>query len=193
MISPRANVSKSSEVSDSAKVWDFAQVRENAIIGEEVVVGAGAYIGSGVSIGARSKIQNYALIYEPATIKEGVFIGPAVILTNDRNPRAINIDKTQKSISDWQAVGVTVEEGASIGARSVCIAPVKIGAWSMVGAGSTVTKDVPPYALFVGNPAKQIGWVGRAGMKLLAESESSFVCPLTGDKYVLKNGELGLL
>jgi acetyltransferase-like isoleucine patch superfamily enzyme len=194
VISPKANVSPSAEISHSAKVWDFSHVRENAILEDDVIIGSGAYIGSGVRIGARSKIQNYALVYEPAVIGKGVFIGPAVILTNDRYPRALNLDLTQKSVQDWDAVGVVVEDGASIGARSVCIAPIKIGRWSMIGAGSTVTRDVPAHALVVGNPAKQIGWVGRSGMKLEIQKDATdFTCPLTGEKYQLLNGEMKLV
>ena len=118
-------------------------------------------------VGANSKIQNYALVYEPAELGEGTFIGPAAVLTNDQYPRAVNPDGTRKDGHDWEPVGVTVLEGASIGAKAVCIAPVTIGSWSMVAAGSTVTRDVQAFALVAGSPSRaEIGWVGRAGVDL---------------------------
>ncbi len=106
-------------------------------------------------------MQNYALVYEPAELADGVFIGPAVVLTNDTYPRAVNPDLSLKSAHDWEPVGVTIGEGASIGARAVCVAPVTIGAWATVAAGAVVTKDVPDHALVVGVPARRVGWVGQ--------------------------------
>ncbi|MDO5663349.1 MAG: acyltransferase, partial [Brachybacterium sp.] len=158
------------------------------------VVGRGAYIGSGVRMGDGCKIQNYALVYEPADLADGVFVGPAAVFTNDHFPRAVNPDLSPKSASDWDSVGVTCEEGASIGARAVCVAPVTIGAWSMVAAGATVVKDVPPHALVVGVPAKRIGWVGRSGHRLEPASDGTdaWVCPVTGAWYVADETTGGL-
>ncbi len=193
MISHKANVSTAAKVDESAKIWDFAQIRESAVIGPNVIVGASAYVGPGVRVGANSKIQNCALVYEPASLGEGVFIGPSAILTNDRFPRAINSDRSQKSVSDWAPVGVEVEVGASIGAGAICVAPLKIGSWAMVAAGSVVTKNVPSFALVVGNPARQVGWVGRSGHRLIQEEVSTkFVCPTTGENYQLVDGNLEL-
>ncbi|GAB6985380.1 hypothetical protein JCM10369A_19040 [Nocardioides pyridinolyticus] len=112
----------------------------------------GAYIGSGVRVGENCKSQNYALVYEPAELADGVFVGPAAVLTNDTYPRAVTPEGDLKSAADWQPVGVTVERGASIGARAVCVAPVRIGAWATVAAGAVVTTDVAPYALVAGVP-----------------------------------------
>ena len=179
----KGEVSPSAIVDSSAKIWDFAQVRENAHVGANCIIGRGAYIGSGVVMGANCKVQNDAMVYEPAVLEDGAFIGPNVVLTNDQYPRAINPDGTIKSASDWNAVGVTVRHGASIGAHSVCIAPVVIGRWSLVGSGSVVSKDVPDHALVVGNPARQIGWVGKSGYKLMEISPTSWQCPKTGSKY----------
>jgi acetyltransferase-like isoleucine patch superfamily enzyme len=137
-----------------------------------------------VRIGANSKIQNYALVYEPAELEDGVFVGPAVVLTNDHYPRSINPDGTQKSGHDWEPVGVTIRTGASIGARSVCVAPVTIGRWALVAAGSVVIEDVPDFALVAGVPARRIRWVGKAGVPLEAAGDGHWVCPQTGDRYV---------
>ena len=197
MIEPSADVAPSAIVAPSARVWHLAQVREDAHIGEETIVGRGAYIGEGVRVGARCKIQNYALVYEPASLADGVFVGPAAVLTNDHAPRAINPDGTLKAASDWDRVGVTVERGAAIGACAVCVAPVRIGAWASVGAGAVVTRDVAAYALVVGVPARRVGWVGEAGVPLEPADEASneagastWVCPASGRRYVERDGAL---
>ena len=178
-----ADVDSSALISAGVAIWQFAQVREDCFVGENVIIGRGVYVGQGVQIGANCKIQNYALVYEPAFLEKGVFIGPGVILTNDQYPRAVNSDGTQKTSSDWDVIGVTIREGASIGAGSICIAPVEIGAWSLVAAGSTVTKNVPPFALVAGVPAKRIRWVGKAGIPLTDEGAGRFTCPKTGTHY----------
>jgi acetyltransferase-like isoleucine patch superfamily enzyme len=152
-----ADVAESATIGDGSSVWHLAQVREDATLGEGCVIGRGAYIGTGVSLGDHCKVQNYALVYEPAKLADGVFVGPAAVLTNDTYPRAINPDGSLKSASDWEAVGVTIERGAAIGARAVCVAPVTIGAWATVAAGAVVTKDVPEFALVAGVPARRIG------------------------------------
>ena len=189
MIDPEALVAESASLGAGTRIWGLAQVREQAVLGRDCVVGRGAYVGTGVRIGDRVKIQNLALVYEPAELEDGVFIGPAVVLTNDEFPRAVSPDGSAKSASDWTPVGVTVREGASIGARSVCVAPVTIGRWAMVGAGSTVTRDVSDYALVVGSPARQIGWVGPAGRRLREEG-GAWVCPTTGARFVEQDGTL---
>src|SRR4051812_25690460 len=122
IISPSADVDEAADLGDQTRVWHLAQVREGARLGRACVVGRGAYIGPGVSIGDNVKIQNYALVYEPARLASGVFVGPAAVLTNDLHPRAVNPDGELKASTDWTPVGVTVEEGASLGARSVCVA-----------------------------------------------------------------------
>ncbi len=177
-----ADVSSNAIIGDGSSIWHLAQVREDAILGANCIIGRGAYVGSGVIIGDNVKIQNYALVYEPAVVANGVFIGPAAVFTNDHFPRAINPDGTLKSSHDWEPVGVTVREGASIGARAVCVAPVTIGRWAMVAAGATVIRDVPDFALVVGVPAHRIGWVGRAGVPL-EKSGDVWVCPETGARY----------
>lgn len=191
-IAPSADVSEAARIGRGSSVWHLAQVREDAILGENCIVGRGAYIGSGVRMGDNCKVQNYALVYEPAVLGAGVFIGPAVVLTNDTYPRAINPDGTLKSAHDWEPVGVRIGDGASIGARATCVAPVRIGAWATVAAGAVVVKDVPDYALVAGVPARRIGWVGRAGVPLTEEEPGLWVCSTTGDRYREAEGSLAL-
>lgn len=188
-VADSADVADSAKLGDGTKVWHLAQVREDATLGANCIIGRGAYIGTGVVAGDNCKVQNHALVYEPARLADGVFVGPAVVFTNDTYPRAINPDGSLKSASDWDAVGVTVDEGAAIGARAVCVAPVRVGAWATVAAGAVVTKDVPAFALVAGVPARRIGWVGKAGAPLRQDGEH-WVCPLTSATYTERDGVL---
>lgn len=188
-IAPSADISPEAEIGEGTKVWHLAQVRESARLGENCVIGRGAYIGPGVVLGDNCKVQNYALVYEPAVLAPGVFIGPAVVLTNDVFPRAVTPDGVLKSEDDWDKVGVVIGEGAAVGARAVCIAPVTVGAWSMVAAGAVVTKDVPDFALVAGVPARRVGWVGKAGHPLKQEGKD-WVCTKTGARYTEHDGVL---
>lgn len=189
-IAPTADVDPRADVGAGTRVWHLAQIREHASIGENCILGRGSYVGPGVRIGDNCKLQNHALVYEPAVLEEGVFVGPAVVFTNDVFPRAVNPDGTLKSADDWDAVGVTVRTGASIGARAVCIAPVVVGRWALVAAGSVVRSDVPDYALVAGVPARRIGWVGEAGFPLQEEGGGRWRCPRTGTLYREAGGVL---
>lgn len=185
-----ADVSPEAVLGDGTSVWHLAQVREGAVLGRNCIVGRGAYVGTGVTMGDNCKLQNYALVYEPARLGDGVFVGPAVVFTNDHFPRSVDPSGNLKRGDDWEAVGVTVLDGASIGARAVCIAPVTIGRWAMVAAGSVVTKDVPDFALVAGVPARRIRWVGRAGIPLEPAGDGRWVCPETGQRYIETNDSL---
>lgn len=179
-------VANPERLGDRTVVWRWSHVRESAIIGSDVVIGEYVYVGAGVEIGNKVKIQNGAQVFEGSVIHDGAFIGPGVILTNDQFPRSINPDGSKKTTEDWELVGVTVESGASIGAAAVCIAPLIVGKWALVAAGSVVTKDVANFALVAGNPARFVRWVGRAGIPLIKQSDEIFVCPKTGEEYFLK-------
>jgi UDP-2-acetamido-3-amino-2,3-dideoxy-glucuronate N-acetyltransferase len=171
-------------------VWHLAQIRENARLGTGCIVGRGAYVGPGVIIGDNVKLQNYALVYEPARLEDGVFVGPAAVLTNDLHPRSIDVAGKLKRPDDWDASGVTVREGASLGARVVVIAGCEVGRWALVGAGAVVTRDVPDFALVAGVPARRIGWVGRAGQRLVQAGPGRWRCPQTGELYAEDGGNL---
>jgi len=185
-----ADVDPQALLGEGTTVWHLAQVREGAVLGRGCNLGRGAYVGPGVRVGDNCKIQNYALVYEPAVLGAGVFIGPAAVLTNDQKPRAVDPTGRRKGPDDWELVAVTIAEGASIGARAVCVAPVTVGRWAMVGAGAVVIRDVPDFALVVGVPARRVGWVGRAGEPLVESSPGSWLCPRTSATYVERDGTL---
>ncbi|WP_369046951.1 N-acetyltransferase [Sinomonas sp. P10A9] len=193
-IHPTAEVAETAAIGNDTVVWQYAHVREAAEVGAECILGRGVYVGPCVRIGNRCKIQNYALVYEPAVIEDGAFLGPGAIFTNDLTPRAVNPDGTLKDTDDWTSVGVHLGRGASVGARAVCVAPLQIGAWAMVAAGAVVVKDVPDYALVAGVPARRIGWVGEAGQRLKEEGPtergSAYLCPATGVRYEETDGHL---
>jgi UDP-2-acetamido-3-amino-2,3-dideoxy-glucuronate N-acetyltransferase len=173
-------------------VWDGARVRSGAAVGDETSIGRNAFVDAGVRIGARCKLQNNCLVYAPATIGDGVFIGPAVIVTNDRNPRAVTADGATIDTGGWHPRAVTVHDGASIGAGAVLIAGVTIGPWAMVAAGATVVRTVAAHELVGGVPARRLGWVGRAGVRLV-EVADRWRCPATSDEYVRDGAGLALV
>lgn len=192
-IQPSADVDPRARIGDAVQVWHLAQIREDATVGDGCHIGRGAYIGPGVVLGRNCKVQNHALVYEPARLADGVFIGPAVVLTNDEFPRATTLGGALKSDDDWEHVGVSIGTGSSIGARAVCVAPLNIGAWAMVAAGAVVTRDVPDYAIVVGVPARRVGWAGEAGRPLVQVGDSAglWECPATGNRY--REQEQGLV
>jgi UDP-2-acetamido-3-amino-2,3-dideoxy-glucuronate N-acetyltransferase len=163
---PTAEVHELAQIGAGTKIWNHAQVRPGAIVGSGCVIGKGVYVDANVSIGNNCKIQNYVSVFDGVTLAEGVFVGPHVCFTNDLRPRAINPDGSAKSADDWTLVRTSVERGAAIGANSTIVCGITIGRWAMIGSGSVVTKDVPPYALMVGNPAKQLGWVCSCGERV---------------------------
>ena len=152
-------VVESGAIGDGTQIWHFAHIREGAVLGTGCNVGKGVYVDTGVRIGNNVKVQNFVSIYRGVVIADDVFVGPSVTFTNDLYPRAFIWD-------DDKIVPTFVENGASIGANSTILCGITIGAYAMVGAGSTVTKDVSPFGLVYGNPARLHGVVCYCGRKL---------------------------
>lgn len=161
----QASVETGATVGADTKIWAGTQIRSGAVVGQRCVVGRNCFIDLDVTVGNDVKIQNNSSLYEGLEVADGVFIGPHVVFTNDRVPRAVTPSGALKSTDDWDLGRTRVETGAAIGANSVIVTGITVGEWSMVGAGSVVTKDVPAYALVVGNPARRIGWVSASGAR----------------------------
>jgi len=170
-IHPTAEVAPEAQIGAGTRIWRQAHIREHAVIGESCNIGKGVYIETRVKIGSRVKIQNHVSIFEGVTLEDGVFVGPHVCFTNDLHPRAITPDGNLKTAGDWQITPTLVRYGASIGAGAVIVCGITVGAFALVGAGAIVTKDVPPHALVLGNPARLHGYVCRCAHRLSAMHE----------------------
>ena len=157
-IHPSAHVSDDASIGRGSKIWVNSQIRENATIGENCIISKDTYIDYDVIIGNGVKIQNGVSVYHGVTIADDVFVGPNACFTNDYFPRAFN--------ADWKITETKVERGVSIGANATIVCGCTLGEYCMVGAGSVVTKDVPPYTLVVGNPGRPIGRVCKCGLKV---------------------------
>ena len=178
-VDPTAIIDEEVSIGSGSKVWHFVHIMEDAKIGKECVLADYVYVGRGVNIGNNVKIENRATVYEGVTIEDNVFVGPHVTFTNDPYPRSFN--------TDWKILQTLVQEGSSIGARTVIVCGTTIGEYALVGAGSVVTKNIPPHALAYGNPARIRGFVCRCGRKLeTIEKKIKHVvmqCPVCNEKY----------
>jgi len=174
-----AVVDKTAKIGRGTKVWHFAHIREDAQIGRDCVLGHAVYVGKAVKIGDHVKLENRANVYQGVTIEDSVFVGPHVTFTNDPYPRSHS--------NTWQIVPTLVKKGASIGAGAVVLCGVTIGEHAMIGAGSVVTTDIPPYARAYGNPARIKGFVCTCGRSLTKEKEEkmyvSMTCPSCAKTY----------
>jgi acetyltransferase-like isoleucine patch superfamily enzyme len=179
-----ADVSDSADIGVGTRVWHEAQIREGAVIGKECIIGKGVYIDSKVRIGDRCKLQNGVFVFHGFNLEDGVFLGPGVMLLNDKNPRAINPDGTLKSDADWTASEGVVKNGASVGGGVVVLPGITIGRFAMVGSGSVVTRDVPDHGLVYGNPARLKGYSCMCGNELKEVGKEGAAlkmqCPVCG-------------
>jgi len=163
MIHPSADVAPTAEIGAGTKVWSNVQIRDGARIGRRCILGRGCFVDVDVIVGDRVKIQNNASLYLGLTVEDGVFIGPHVIVTNDKSPRAINPDGSLKTPADWNVGQTVIRYGAAVGAGAVIVTGVSVGRWAMIGSGCVVTADVPDHALVVGTPGRVVGWVSAGG------------------------------
>lgn len=189
-IHPTADISPEARIGEGTRIWHEVQVREGAVLGRNCILGKGVYVDFGVRMGDNVKVQNRASIYHGVTLENGVFVGPHVVFTNDKLPRAINPDGSLKSDEDWEVGEILVKEGAALGAGAIIVAGVSIGRFAMVGAGAVVTRDVPDHGLVYGNPARLAGYVCEYGHRLEQTSErrdggTLWRCPTCGREIIV--------
>lgn len=185
MVHPTAIVDEGARIGDGSRVWHFAHVCAGARIGAGVSLGQNVFVGNRVVIGDRCKVQNNVSVYDNVTLEEGVFCGPSVVFTNVHNPRALIERKAEY-------LDTLVRRGASLGANCTIVCGVTIGESAFVGAGAVVTRDVPDFALVVGVPARQDGWMSAFGERLALpdEGDGECICPHTGDQYLMRAGRV---
>jgi len=180
-----AIVDEGAQIGAGSRIWHWVHVCGNAIIGEGVSLGQNVFVGNKVSIGNKCKIQNNVSIYDNVSLEEGVFCGPSMVFTNVYNPRALVERKDEYR-------DTKVKKGVTLGANCTIVCGVTIGQYAFIAAGSVITKNVKPYALMVGVPAKQIGWMSEYGEQLALplQGEGETSCPHTGKQYQLNNKDL---
>ena len=169
------------EIGEGVKIWHFSHIMANCTIGKGCNIGQNVVVSSNVILGSNVKVQNNVSIYEGVTCEDDVFLGPSMVFTNVINPRSAIIRKHEYK----QTV---VKKGASIGANATIVCGYNIGEYAFIGAGCVVTKNVPAYALMIGNPAKQLGWVSEYGNRLHFNDKGFARCSESGQQYFLKDG-----
>jgi len=180
-VHPSAIIDEGAQIGDDSRVWHFVHVCAGARIGSGVSLGQNVFVGNQVVIGDRCKIQNNVSVYDNVTLEEGVFCGPSMVFTNVYNPRSLVERKNEYR-------DTFVKKGATLGANCTIVCGVTIGAFAFVGAGAVVTRDVPAYALMVGSPARQIGWMSEFGerLDLPLQGDGQAACSHTGVRYRLQ-------
>ncbi|MFH5831625.1 acyltransferase [Halalkalibaculum sp. DA384] len=180
-----AYVDEGAAIGSGTKVWHFCHVMGNASIGSECTLGQNVFVGDNVKIGDRVKIQNNVSVYEGVICEDEVFLGPSMVFTNVINPRS-GVDRSN------QFLETRVGKGATVGANATIICGNEIGRYAFIGAGAVVTREVPDYALVLGNPARQVGWMSRNGHRLQFNEKNAAICPETGEEYRLADGSVRL-
>lgn len=182
-IHPTSVVDENCTIGKGTKVWHFSHIMSGCTIGQNCNIGQNVVISPGVSIGNGVKIQNNVSVYTGVICEDDVFLGPSCVFTNVINPRSFisRKDEFRKTL---------IQRGASIGANATIVCGNTIGEYAMIGAGAVVTKDIPPYSLWAGNPARQMGWISKYGHKLEFDNNGIAVCPESGEKYILKDNQV---
>jgi UDP-2-acetamido-3-amino-2,3-dideoxy-glucuronate N-acetyltransferase len=183
MIHASAIVDAGAQLGEGTRVWHFAHVCAGARIGAGCSLGQGVYVGNDVTIGHNVKVQNNVSVYDAVTLEDDVFCGPSMVFTNVHNPRSAVARKNEYRPT-------LVKRGATLGANCTVVCGCTVGAYAFVGAGAVVSRDVPDFALMVGVPARQIGWMSRHGERLALplRGNGDAACPVTGEAYVLRDG-----
>lgn len=174
-------VAENAIIGKGTKIWHFCHIMDGAVLGERCNIGQNVVVSPNVVLGSNVKVQNNVSIYSGVECEDDVFLGPSCVFTNITNPRSAVIRR-------GEYVATPVRKGASIGANATIVCGNEIGAFALIGAGAVITKDVPAYALMVGNPAKQIGWVSEYGHRLHFDSGGKAQCPESKQSYQLLNG-----
>ena len=184
-IHPSAIVDEGAQIGEGSRVWHFVHICSGAKIGRNVSLGQNVFVGNKVTIGDRCKIQNNVSVYDNVTLDEGMFCGPSMVFTNVYNPRSLIERKDEYR-------DTLVKKGATLGANCTIVCGVTIGEFAFVGAGAVVNKHVPAYALFVGIPARQVGWMSEFGeqIPLPVSGSGEYLCPHSGQKYELTDNSL---
>ena len=187
MIHPSAIVDAGAQLGAGTQVWHFAHVCAGARIGDGCSLGQGVFVANDVLIGHHVKVQNNVSVYDAVTLEDDVFCGPSMVFTNVHNPRAAVPRKHEYRRT-------LVKRGATLGANCTVVCGCSVGAYAFVGAGAVVSRDVPDFALMVGVPARQIGWMSRHGERLALplRGDGDAACPATGERYVLRDGVCAL-
>jgi UDP-2-acetamido-3-amino-2,3-dideoxy-glucuronate N-acetyltransferase len=187
-IHPTAIVDEGAQIGEGSRVWHWVHVCGGAQIGRDVSLGQNVFVGNKVVIGNRCKIQNNVSVYDNVTLEEGVFCGPSMVFTNVYNPRSLIERKSEYR-------NTLIKRGATLGANATIVCGVTVGEFAFIGAGAVVNKDVKPYALIVGVPAKQVGWMSEYGeqIPLPLSGEGEYTCPYTSHVYKLDGENLSRL
>jgi len=180
LIHPTAVVDAGALVGEGTRIWHFCHVMPKAVIGSNCIIGQNVYVDNNAIVGNGVKIQNNVSVYNGVVLEDDVFVGPSAVFTNVINPRSFIERKTEFK-------NILVKKGATIGANATIVCGLIIGEYALIGAGSVVTKEVPAYALMMGNPARQKGWVSQQGYKLLFNEQGEAACPGDGAGYLLEN------
>jgi UDP-2-acetamido-3-amino-2,3-dideoxy-glucuronate N-acetyltransferase len=178
-----AVVDEGSSIGKGCKIWHFSHIMPDCVLGEGCNIGQNVVISPGVVLGKNVKVQNNVSIYTGVVCEDDVFLGPSMVFTNVINPRSAIVRRDQYAKT-------TVRKGASIGANATIVCGNDIGAYAFIGAGAVVTKEVPAYALVVGNPAKQIGWISEYGHRLEFDANGKATCPESKEEYTLNNNNV---
>ena len=178
-----AVIDQGCQIGEGSKIWHFSHIMPDAIIGKNCNIGQNVVVSSDVILGDNCKVQNNVSIYTGVTCEEDVFLGPSMVFTNVVNPRSAVVRRGQYAKT-------IVRKGVSIGANATIVCGYEIGQFAFIGAGAVVTKMVKPYALVIGNPARQTGWMSEYGHRLNFDENGLAVCPESGEKYMLENEEV---